>query len=109
MVTGIAEDIVATDDADEDRAGDAGCLTEEGAGDNGGREVGAILTPEGVDVGLGDDAEIGVVMTEFPVNGPLYFSPNSPGENMTTEQKPSVEVMRRVSPSDDHVRSVNAA
>lgn len=32
---------------------------------------------------------------------PVYFSPSSPGANITTEQKPSLEVMSNVSPSGD--------
>ena len=40
------------------------------------------------------DGVIGVV-----VAGPSYTIPSSPGVNVTTEQKPSVEDMRRVRPS----------
>lgn len=81
---------------------------------------------EGVEVGLVGVAE-GV--GDAVGRGPVYFSPSSPGEKTTTEQKPSVDVMSNVLPSGDlkygglaiestykrvgvdtnHVRSVNAA
>ena len=32
---------------------------------------------------------------------PVYFSPSSPGANITTEQNPSLEVISNVSPSGD--------
>ena len=34
-------------------------------------------------------------------NGPVYFSPNSPGANVKDEQNPSEEVINRVAPSFD--------
>jgi hypothetical protein len=42
----------------------------------------------------------GVVVLNVGI-GPVYFSPSSPGVKTTTEQKPSVDVMSSVFPSDD--------
>lgn len=88
---------VVTDDADEDRVGEFGWRTG-GAGDGG--RVGVELTfdDDGVEVGLvgvteGVGAAVGM--------GPVYFSPSSPAEKTTTEQKPSVDVMSNVLPSGD--------
>jgi hypothetical protein len=93
--------IVATEDADDDRAGELGGRDEYGAGDNGGMDVGIIL-PIGVEAGkVGVGMEVGVGVPTVCCIGPVYLSPNSPGANMTTEQKPSVEVMSKVRPSDD--------
>lgn len=39
-------------------------------------------------------------------NGPVYFSPSSPGANVTAEQNPSEEDMSNVLPSFDQVMSV---
>lgn len=128
-----------TELAEEDRAGLAGGRppVDSGAGESGGGGCwiemgeGADLWEPGVEVGfkLGV-AEVGVGVVAGgggrARGGPVYFSPSSPGEKMTTLQKPSVEVIRRVRPSADlgqllsqfehvpkeeayHVKSVNAA
>lgn len=95
--------IVPTEETEDERAGELGGRDGNMAGDNGGTEVGIILL-------LGMQAgKVGVGIPEIWFIGPIYLSPNSPGANMTTEQKPSVEVMSSVSPSDDQVRSVKAA
>jgi hypothetical protein len=102
-----AEVIVLTDEADEDRAGELGRRERYGAGDNGGREVGASF-PEGVEVGIvGVEAEVGVGVPEPWEMGPVYRSPNSPGANITTEQNPSVDVISNVSPSEDLGNSIS--
>jgi hypothetical protein len=41
--------------------------------------------------------------------GGVYGWPNSPGANDNVEQKPSEELIIKVKPSFDHVRSVNVA
>lgn len=38
---------------------------------------------------------------ECVARGPVYFSPSSPGANVTAEQKPSDDVISRVEPSFD--------
>lgn len=97
---------VVTDDADEDLVGELGWRTG-GAGDGGSVGVEETLEDDGVEVGLGGVEEVGVGAAVGM--GPVYFSPSSPGENTTTEQNPSVDVISKVLPSGDHVRSVNAA
>ena len=42
-------------------------------------------------------------------NGPVYFSPSSPGANVIEEQKPSEDVINSIDPSFDQVMSVNVA
>lgn len=87
---------VATEDVDEDRDGGFGWRMK-GAGDGG--RVGVEETLEdGVEVGL-----VGVTegVGDAVGRGPMYFSPNSPGEKTTTEQNPSVDVISNVLPSGD--------
>lgn len=57
------------------------------------------LEDDGVEVGLVGVEEGGVGAAVGM--GPVYFSPSSPGENTTTEQNPSVDVMSKVLPSGD--------
>lgn len=45
----------------------------------------------------------------WTANGPVYFSPSSPGANVTDEQKPSEEVISSIEPSLDQVISVKVA
>jgi hypothetical protein len=45
----------------------------------------------------------------WTANGPVYFSPSSPGANVIEEQKPSEEVINSIDPSLDQVISVNVA
>lgn len=87
---------VATEDVDEDRDGGFGWRMK-GAGDGGRVGVEEILD-DGVEVGL-----VGVTegVGDAVGRGPVYFSPNSPGEKTTTEQKPSVDVISNVLPSGD--------
>lgn len=101
MVVEGPEIMVLTEEADEDRVGEL-ARRDEYAGDNGGNVVGIILPVDEVGVGLiGVNPEVGVGVPELWGTGPVYLSPNSPGENITTEQNPSVDVMSRVSPSED--------
>lgn len=87
---------VATEDVDEDRDDRFGWRIK-GAGDGGRAGVGETLE-DGVEVGL-----VGVTegVGDTVGRGPVYFSPSSPGENTTTEQKPSVDVISNVLPSGD--------
>lgn len=87
---------MVTEDADEDRDGGFGWRIK-GAGDGGRVDVEEALE-EGVEVGLVRVAE-GV--GDAVGRGPVYFSPSSPGEKTTTEQKPSVDVISNVLPSGD--------
>lgn len=77
-----------------------------------------ILDVVGVGVGVEwfDDCEAVVLIVEgvwwctrCEASGPVYFSPNSPGENVKAEQKPSEELINSVDPSLDHVTSVKVA
>lgn len=88
---------VVTEDEDEDRVGEVGWRTG-GAGDGGRVDAEPTFDDDGVEIGLvgvteGVGATVGI--------GPVYFSPSSPKEKTTTEQKPSVDVMSNVLPSGD--------
>lgn len=87
---------VVTEDADEDRDGGFGWRIK--GADDGGRVGVKGTLEEGVEVGLvGVTEGVGAAVGR----GPVYFSPSSPGEKTTTEQKPSVDVMSSVLPSGD--------
>jgi len=74
-----------------------------GNGDGGAIEV-------GVAIGVFWEDETAVMDGCFAVGtSPTYLSPSSPGAKVRVEQKPSEEVIRRVKPSLDQVRSVNVA
>lgn len=94
-------DAEGKDEADVDCDGELPGLESCEIGDNGGAFVG-IIFPLGVGVGIAgvevaDDVEVEGMCAKLPV----YFSPNSPGANITTEQNPSVDVMSNVRPSED--------
>lgn len=99
--------LALTELADEERAGLGGGreVADTRAGESGGGGgADAGLWEPGVEVGLtGVEVGVGVVVggPGWTMGGPVYFSPSSPGEKMTTLQKPSVDVIRRVRPSGD--------
>ena len=69
--------------------------------------VGVACGVEAAELALATDMGVGVCRAML--GGGWWKVPNSPGAKVRAEQKPSDEVMRRVLPSLDQVKSVNVA
>jgi len=114
IVPGVAyDDCVAIDDVELERVGDEGRIVpvmlpdEVGGGegatdrledvrwwDDGKGEGGAMAV--GVAMGVVWDEVVDMIGCLAVGTSPLYTSPNSEGEKVRVEQKPSEEVIRRV-------------
>ena len=89
-------------------SGTEGWRGTDGTPDSGAGAVGVACGVEAAELALATEMGAGVCFS-LRDEGWWYTLPNSPGEKVRAEQKPSDEVMRRVWPSLDHVRSVKVA